>query len=71
MEQLPPLNETQWQDVFSKYQQFPEYQKINTDMSLSEFKAYLFLGVFAPAFRTANRSSIYHSFFVVLEKKLA
>jgi len=39
---IPPLNETQWQDVFSKYQQFPEYQKINTDMSLSEFKAIFF-----------------------------
>ena len=39
---IPPLNDTEWQDVFSKYQQFPEYQKINIDMSLSEFKAIFF-----------------------------
>lgn len=26
---LPPLTETQWQEAFQAYQQFPEYQKIN------------------------------------------
>ena len=39
---IPPLNETEWQDTFTKYQQFPEYQKINTDMSLTEFKSIFF-----------------------------
>ena len=39
---IPPLNETQWQETFEKYQQFPEYQKINTGMSLSEFKSIFF-----------------------------
>ena len=39
---IPPLNETQWQETFAKYQQFPEYQKINTGMSLSEFKSIFF-----------------------------
>ena len=39
---IPPLNETAWQETFTKSQQFPEYQKINTDMSLSEFKAIFF-----------------------------
>ena len=39
---IPPLNETEWQDTFTKYQQFPEYQKINTDMSLAEFKSIFF-----------------------------
>ena len=39
---IPPLNENQWQETFSKYQQFPEYQKINTGMSLSEFKSIFF-----------------------------
>ena len=39
---IPPLNETAWQETFSKYQQFPEYQKINKDMILSEFKAIFF-----------------------------
>ena len=39
---IPPLNETTWQETFSKYQQFPEYQKINKNMILSEFKAIFF-----------------------------
>jgi len=39
---IPPLNETQWQETFAKYQQFPEYQKINTGMSLHEFKSIFF-----------------------------
>jgi len=39
---IPPLNETQWQETFTKYQQFPEYKKINTGMNLSQFKAIFF-----------------------------
>jgi len=39
---IPPLNDIQWQETFSNYQQFPEYQKINTGMSLSEFKSIFF-----------------------------
>jgi heme a synthase len=35
---IPPLNDAQWQEVFSKYQQTPEYQKVNRGMSLEEFK---------------------------------
>ncbi|MBI06354.1 MAG: heme A synthase [Rhodospirillaceae bacterium] len=35
---LPPMSETDWQEVFEKYKQFPEYQKINLGMTLSEFK---------------------------------
>lgn len=35
---LPPMGEAAWQAVFAQYQQFPEYQKINTGMSLAEFK---------------------------------
>ena len=37
-----PLNDIQWQETFNNYQQFPEYQKINTGMSLSEFKSIFF-----------------------------
>ena len=29
---IPPLNETEWIETFKKYQQFPEYQKINKNM---------------------------------------
>ena len=39
---IPPLNETAWQETFTKYQQFPEYQKINKGMTLSEFKTIFF-----------------------------
>jgi len=35
---LPPVGEAAWQEVFAKYQQFPEYRKINQGMSLDEFK---------------------------------
>ena len=39
---IPPLNDIQWQETFSNYQQFPEYQKINKGMGLSEFKSIFF-----------------------------
>jgi len=39
---IPPLNDVQWQETFEKYQQFPEYQKINKDMQLAEFKVIFF-----------------------------
>ena len=35
---IPPLSEADWQAMFLKYQQFPEYQKINIGMGLEEFK---------------------------------
>lgn len=36
---IPPLNEAEWLATFDKYKQFPEYQKVNAGMSLSEFKS--------------------------------
>ena len=35
---IPPLNQVQWDEVFHKYQQTPEYLKINRGMALEEFK---------------------------------
>jgi cytochrome c oxidase assembly protein subunit 15 len=35
---IPPLDQNQWREVFEKYQQTPEYQKVNRGMSLDEFK---------------------------------
>ncbi len=49
---IPPLSETEWQDTFSQYQQFPEYQKINKGMSLDEFKS---IFVFEYAHRVLGR----------------
>jgi cytochrome c oxidase assembly protein subunit 15 len=45
---VPPLSEDEWLVAFDKYKQYPEYQKINQAMSLSEFK-----GIFA--FEYAHR----------------
>jgi len=36
---IPPLNEADWAEAFAKYQQIPEYQRINVGMSLEDFKA--------------------------------
>ncbi|MCC6300358.1 MAG: COX15/CtaA family protein [Anaerolineales bacterium] len=38
---VPPLSEAAWQEEFSKYQQTPEYLKINTGMTLEEYQ-YIF-----------------------------
>jgi heme a synthase len=35
---IPPLNEAQWLAEFEKYRRIPEYQLINSGMSLAEFK---------------------------------
>lgn len=39
---VPPLSETEWVRVFEKYKAFPEYQKVNHQMELSEFKRIFF-----------------------------
>jgi cytochrome c oxidase assembly protein subunit 15 len=39
---IPPLNEQQWQIAFEKYKQIPQFQKINYDYSLSDFKKIFF-----------------------------
>jgi cytochrome c oxidase assembly protein subunit 15 len=35
---IPPLSEGEWQTVFEKYRQTPEYKLVNKGMSLAEFK---------------------------------
>ena len=35
---IPPLNEAQWQEEFAKYRQIPQFQQLNKDMTLGEFK---------------------------------
>jgi cytochrome c oxidase assembly protein subunit 15 len=39
---LPPLNETQWMDEFEKYRQTPQYNLLNTDFTLKDFKFIFF-----------------------------
>lgn len=38
MGSVPPLNDSMWQERFAKYQQSPEFQKVNFTMTLAEFK---------------------------------
>ncbi len=35
---LPPLNETSWNHYFDSYKKIPQYQILNSDMTISEFK---------------------------------
>lgn len=35
---LPPMDQASWEAEFSRYQQFPEYRKINAGMTLPEFQ---------------------------------
>lgn len=39
---LPPVNAEQWQTEFDKYQQTPQYHKLNKGMTLPEFKRIFF-----------------------------
>ncbi|MCK5425498.1 MAG: COX15/CtaA family protein [Emcibacter sp.] len=39
---IPPLNEAEWAEEFTAYQQYPEYQQVNQGMSLDEFKSIFF-----------------------------
>ena len=38
---VPPIGEAAWQEEFAKYQETPEFQQINFDMTLEEYK-YIF-----------------------------
>ncbi|WEK36716.1 MAG: COX15/CtaA family protein [Candidatus Pseudobacter hemicellulosilyticus] len=39
---LPPLNEQQWLEEFNKYQQTPQFQLLNTEFNLADFKFIFF-----------------------------
>ncbi|WP_181319757.1 COX15/CtaA family protein [Nitrosovibrio sp. Nv4] len=36
---MPPLSQSDWDELFEKYHQTPQYKKINLGMSLDEFKS--------------------------------
>lgn len=40
---VPPLNDTEWEEVFAKYRTSPEYQKINMHMDVHDFKSIYWL----------------------------
>ncbi|MCO6495031.1 MAG: COX15/CtaA family protein [Bacteroidetes bacterium] len=35
---IPPLNEEKWHEEFIKYQQIPQFKKLNSDFTLNDFK---------------------------------
>jgi len=35
---IPPMNEVEWNEAFDLYKQYPEYQKLNYNMNIDEFK---------------------------------
>ena len=40
---LPPLTDAEWQRVFEMYQQSPEFQKVNSDFDVNDFKGIFWL----------------------------
>ncbi len=40
---LPPMNDIEWREVFTNYQAYPEFQKINAGMTLEAFKGIFWL----------------------------
>lgn len=40
---IPPFNDNDWGALFAKYQQYPEFQKVNSDMTLEGFKGIFWL----------------------------
>ncbi len=36
---VPPLNQNDWNIAFEKYKQFPQYNLVNNEMNLAEFKS--------------------------------
>ncbi len=39
---IPPMNEVEWQEAFDLYKQYPEFQKINYNFTLEDFKGIYF-----------------------------
>ena len=35
---IPPMNDVEWESAFNLYKQYPEYQKLNNQFSLQDFK---------------------------------
>jgi cytochrome c oxidase assembly protein subunit 15 len=43
---VPPIGEAAWQAEFAKYQQTPEFQKVNTAMTLAEYQTIFYVEYF-------------------------
>ena len=47
---IPPLTDAAWQSTFQKYQAFPEFKLVNSDMTLAGFKSIYFWEYFHRVF---------------------
>ena len=56
---IPPLNEIEWQETFKLYQQYPEFQKVNFNYTLSEDNAKKFQLYFYTYCAFLNRFSAF------------
>ena len=36
---VPPMNQGDWEELFGKYQQYPEFQELNYDFTVEDFKS--------------------------------
>ena len=43
---IPPLNQNDWLELFSKYKNTPEFIQKNFDISIAEFKKFFFGNIF-------------------------
>ena len=39
---VPPITQSDWQEAFDRYKQYPEYARLRPDMTLSEFREICF-----------------------------
>jgi cytochrome c oxidase assembly protein subunit 15 len=42
MGMIPPMNEAEWTEAFKQYQQFPEFQRVNSHYTIEDFKSIFF-----------------------------
>ena len=45
---LPPMSDAAWQILFEKYKTTPQFQLLNFDFTISNFKFIFFLGMVSP-----------------------
>lgn len=68
---IPPMNEVEWNRVFGLYKNYPEYQKVNAGMNLTEFKSIFFWEYFHRLFgRMIGVVFFFPYLYFVLRKKV-
>jgi len=69
---IPPQTESEWNQAFSAYQNFPEYKLVNHQMNLSEFKSIFFWEYFHRLFgRLIGIAFFFPYLYFLLRKRLS